>query len=345
MPRSIDIGEFISLSSSFKILDVRSPGEFFAGHIPGAFSLPLFSDEERAKVGTLYVQQGRKQAVEKGLDFFGVKMNALIEQVKNISANEEVLCHCWRGGMRSAAIAWLLEVYGFKVNLLNKGYKSFRNFCLNEFEQKKNVLILGGMTGSGKTKILHALKNQNEQMIDLENLAHHKGSSFGALGEPEPPTQEQFENDLAMQWHHQENSKTLWLEDESRSIGRKILPAGIWNQMREAQLILIDIPFEERVKYLVEDYGKFPVEKLIEATERIERRLGPQHAKKTVELLRERNLFEAFSILLHYYDKAYLHNIEQRMPASIHKISFEKMEVNAIAGQVMEFVKTLKVEV
>ena len=200
------VEQFIQMSEKYPVFDVRSPGEFAHAHIPGAYSLPLFSDEERKVVGTTYKQQSREAAIKTGLDFFGPRMKSVVEQVENIchqfpyketNTRKHVLVHCWRGGMRSAAIAWLLDLYGFKVTTLSGGYKQYRNFVLNLFSYPFAFRILGGYTGSGKTDVLKELKRLGEPVIDLEGIAHHKGSAFGAINEPPQPSQEMFENKLA----------------------------------------------------------------------------------------------------------------------------------------------------
>ena len=203
--QKIDIEEFLRLSATYPVLDVRSPGEYKHAHLPNAISFPLFSDEERKVVGTAYKQQSREQAIKYGLDYFGVKMRKMVEEAEGIianwqktigkdaSSNKTLLVHCWRGGMRSGAVAWLLDLYGFKVYTLVGGYKAFRKWSLSQFEKQYQFRILGGYTGSGKTNLLENLQKQGETTINLEGLAHHKGSAFGNIGMPAQPSQEQFE--------------------------------------------------------------------------------------------------------------------------------------------------------
>ncbi len=213
----IDVEAFVSLSKIHPIIDVRSEGEYQHAHMPGAYALPLFSNEERKIVGTAYKQQSREAAIKTGLDFFGKKMRAMVEEVekliderckmerKNTAYQSEnynsktILIHCWRGGMRSGAVAWLLDLYGFKVFSLSGGYKAFRNSVLKQFEKEYDFRILGGYTGSGKTYVLHELENKGEKIIDLEYLAGHKGSAFGNIGFKPQPSQEMFENLLAVE--------------------------------------------------------------------------------------------------------------------------------------------------
>src|SRR5687767_4199360 len=150
----LHIEQFLEFAKHHQVIDVRSPGEYKHAHIPGAYNLPLFTDEERAAVGTAYKQESREKAIKIGLDFFGPKMKKMVEEVESIVGSREsrsVLIYCWRGGMRSAAVAWLMDLYGFKVYTLTGGYKTFRNYTLASFSFPLSLSLLGGYTGSGKT--------------------------------------------------------------------------------------------------------------------------------------------------------------------------------------------------
>lgn len=322
---------FLQASQQALLLDVRSPSEYAHAHIPGALSLPLFTDEERKEVGTTYKQVSREQAIKIGLDYFGPKMRQMVETVEHLvrekakgkdGAGEpgrplKTLCiYCWRGGMRSAAVSWLMNLYGFKVYTLNGGYKAFRNHVLQTFERPFPFSIIGGFTGSGKTELLHAMESQGERVIDLEGLASHKGSAFGNIDMPRQCTQEMFENRLAVLLSaamDKEDNTPIWLEDESQRIGNINLPHALWNTMRRAPVYFLEIPFEERLHHLVEEYGCLNRAQMLHAVQRISKRLGGVEAKKVTAYLEEDNIPEAFRILLQYYDKRYwkaLHNRE-----------------------------------
>lgn len=331
MPIAIHIQEFLELSAQHPVLDVRSPGEYENGHIPGAYSLPLFTDEERAVVGTTYKQVSREAAVNKGLEIFGSKMKTLADNAKEIHKGNTFLVHCWRGGMRSGTIAWLLELYGFKVYLLRGGYKAFRRNVLESFANERKMYILGGRTGSGKTLILKELANRGEQVIDLEGLANHKGSSFGALGEKPQPTQEMFENDLFMSLHKTDSNRLVWIEDESNMIGTKVIPKVFFSKMRNSPVFFLDIPFEARLQYLTEEYGKFKSEDLKEAINRITKKLGGQHAKAALEAMDSGDLKTAFGICLAYYDKTYDYGRSKRVQESIINCTFQNINANEIS--------------
>ena len=270
------IDEFIELSKLHPVFDVRSEGEYLHAHIPGAHSLPLFNNEERKIVGTAYKQESKQKAIKIGLKYFGVKMVKMVEAVEQLTEDtntKTVLVHCWRGGMRSAGVAWLLDLYGFKVYTLVVVYKVYRNWVLKQFEQNYPLQIIGGYTGSGKTEVLHELGERGEQIIDLEGLAHHKGSAFGALGQPPQPTQEMFENLLATALLSNavllNKGQVIWLEDESQRIGEVNIPAVFFKQMRTKKVLFLDIPFDERLQYILQGYGNFSKEHLVNAVIRI----------------------------------------------------------------------------
>ena len=331
--QKIDIEQFLALAKEYPVLDVRSPGEYLHAHIPGAFSFPLFSDEERKTVGTTYKQESREQAIKIGLDYFGPKMGKMVEVVEEIIRNRQLaisneqqetdnkekqlpianclLIHCWRGGMRSAAIAWLLDLYGFKVYTLIGGYKKYRNNVLETFKIPFELKIVGGYTGSGKTILLKALKEKGENVVDLEGLANHKGSAFGNIGLPKQPGQEMFENLLAGELRKLQN-RNIWLEDESQRIGLINIPKDLWNQMRESPVYFLEIPFEERLKQIVEEYGVLDAEKMTDAIGRISQKLGNLNAKIAISLLNEGKKAESFDILLKYYDKHYFKSLHNR---------------------------------
>ncbi len=224
--------------------------------------------------------------------------------------------HCWRGGMRSAAVAWLLDLYGFKVYLLTGGYKTYRQWANEQFEKQYSFQVLGGYTGSGKTLVLHELKQRQQPVIDLEKLANHKGSAFGALGESAQPSQEMFENLLAKELHsisgNSLNDARIYLEDESQRIGLLNIPNALWQQMRKSPIQFFDVPFEDRLDYLTLAYGKFDKEKLVNAVIRIQKRLGGLETKNAIGFLLENNQRECFRILLKYYDKWYSKGLYNR---------------------------------
>ena len=331
----IDIEDFLAQSENHLVIDVRSPKEFAQAHIPNAISLPLFSDEERAAVGTLYKQQGRESAMMLGLKYYGTNMQRIISDLQHQTHDKRLFIHCWRGGMRSGVVAYMLDLFGYKVSTLNKGYKSFRTTVLESFSKPKKILILGGRTGSAKTEVIKSLREKNENVIDLEALAHHKGSAYGGIGESTAPSQEMFENELYMQFRNMDLAKPVWLEDESQRIGIMNLPNALWDQMRNAKVIYLEVPFEERLNYLVKTYGSLPLDALRSSTLRIQKRLGGLATKNTLQFLEEKNYESAFEILLKYYDKYYERATAQRNPENIETIKFDKIDPENIADKIL----------
>ncbi|MBL8002984.1 MAG: tRNA 2-selenouridine(34) synthase MnmH [Flavobacteriales bacterium] len=339
MLRSHSVQELIPALDRLPLIDVRSPGEFARGHIPGAHSLPLFTDEERTVVGTLYKQQGRDQAVLEGLRIVGPRMASIVEQARAIAPEGRIAVHCWRGGERSGSVAWLLDKAGFtEVLTLRGGYKAFRRHIQEAFTVPYDLRVLGGYTGTGKTETLGHLRELGEQVIDLEGLANHKGSSYGALGEAPQPTTEHFENLLWQALRQLDTTRPIWVEDESLMIGRVRIPDAFHHRIRACILHFAEMPIEERADRLVVDYGRFPKEQLAEATRRIEKRLGPQHCKAALEALEAGDLRTVALITLRYYDKAYLRGTEGRDPARVVKHPASARDLRGLAQRLKQHV-------
>lgn len=351
---SLSIQDFLNQAKQHPVLDVRSPGEYSHAHIPGAHTLPLFSDDERRVVGTAYKQEGRQPAIKLGLAYFGKKMVNMVDEVAGIIAQQEdretpstggiVLVHCWRGGMRSAGVAWLLDLYGFTVYTLKGGYKAYRNWVLEQFLKTYPLRVIGGYTGSGKTELLHALSARGESIIDLEALARHRGSAFGNMEKIQQPTQEMFENELAESLYACRAASPIWIEDESQRIGLVNLPGSFLSMMRGSELLLMEIPFEERLDHIVKGYGHFDPLELEAAIIRIKKRLGGLQMKQSVEMLQAGNVRECFRILLTYYDKSYRKALQswEEVGVSPRLIASERVDAEHNASLIMQHqIKTL----
>jgi len=272
----------------------------------------LFSDSERKQVGTAYKQVNREAAMYIGLEFAGKKLVELAKQgEKQAGKNKTLLLHCWRGGMRSSSMAWLFETMGIECLILEGGYKQYRKFVREEFERERELVVIGGRTGSGKTQILHRLAGDREQVIDLEGLARHKGSAFGAIGELPQPTTEQFENDLCSALLKLDRGKRTWIEDESRNVGRCVLPGELYARMKAGRILFLDIPRESRARHLVSLYADVDNLALEAAIEKISRKLGGDRARQAMEAIREKDYLTAAMITLQYYDKAYMFSLRK----------------------------------
>lgn len=341
MIKTITINEFFLLPVTIPLADVRTPAEFAHGHIPGAFNLPLFSNEERVVVGTTYKQVGREEAILLGFDLTGPKWSGFIKQALEVAPDKKIAVHCWRGGMRSGAMAWALDLYGFEVYLIQGGYKNFRRWALDQFQQPANVVVLGGRTGSGKTRILQELAMLGEQVIDLEDLAQHQGSSYGTMNKLIQPTQEQFENNLAFQLKDIDGTKRLWLEDESRNIGRLTIPTPVFNQMSQAMLVDIHVDLEQRVRALTLEYGLLDKEFLTTCTSRIHKRLGPVQTKQAIAAINEGNMEEFIRIVLVYYDKTYHKDLGKRNAENVFSMNITSAEIAENAKQILIFIKNI----
>lgn len=336
----LDVEDFVARSRIQPVIDVRTPAEFADGHVPDAINLPLFSDEERAIIGTVYAESGRQAAMLEALDVVGPTMRRLVESAMDAVDCEDVLMHCWRGGMRSESVSWLLSFFGYRVRRLRGGYKAFRRFVRDTFATTRPIRILGGLTGSGKTDVLHALRDRGEQIIDLEGLARHRGSVFGGLGRRQP-TQQQFENDLALQWDALDPGRPVWLEDESRRIGDLGIPNALFDQMQTAPTLVLDVPDAGRLDRLVDLYGAFDESDLHDALDYIRKRLGGLRTQQAHAAISTGHLRRACRIILTYYDDAYRHGLDQRHDDAVQVLSVDTSDADAIVDQVLDHASPL----
>jgi len=322
MTRIISVDFYFKNLNQIPIIDVRSPGEFVKGHIPNAYNIELFTDEERAVVGTAYKKESKERAIEIGYEYVQPKLKKFISRSFEIAPQKKVVIHCWRGGMRSNAFANYLFENGFEeVYLIEKGYKAFRNYVLQFFDQAFSLHVLGGFTGAGKTEILHSLKNKGQQVLDLEGLANHRGSAFGGIDLPPQPSTEQFENNLFSALNSLNLQLPIWVEDESKSIGKVSIPNAFYSKMMEMPVYFLEVPFQERTQHLVTTYANLSHDKLADAIGRITKRLGYDKAKLALDALEAKNYIKVVEMVLFYYDKYYLKGLEKRDPSTILKFA------------------------
>jgi tRNA 2-selenouridine synthase len=323
-----EIGKFLSESEKYPIVDVRTPAEFAQGHIPGAVNIPLFTNDERAIVGTIYKKKSKDLAVMEGLKIVGPKMYSYVEQAKEIAVSNTVLVHCWRGGMRSGSMAWLFNTAGLQAHTLVGGYKAYRAYIRQSFLRPQKINILGGMTGSNKTDILLEMQKMGQQFIDLEALAHHRGSSYGQIGLEPQPTNEQFENNLAKEWLALDQDKIVWFEDESKGMGRVRIVDELFNRIRKSDLYILRKSKDLRIKHLLNDYADLEKKELELALIRIKKRIGGNNLKIALEALQNNDFRTVVDISLNYYDKAYQYGIDLR--EDVRKIEIPSEEFDAI---------------
>lgn len=338
MVKQLPLSEFLEKAKTTVVVDVRTPLEFQQGHMPGALNIPIFTNEERVIVGTTYKQQGRQPAILLGFELTGPKWAEFIKEAERIAPDKKIMVHCWRGGMRSGALAWAFDLYGFEVSTLKGGYKTFRRSGIDSFSNTYPFTILSGSTGCAKTKTLQEMKALGEQVIDLEDLAQHQGSSFGSMGKMIQPSQEQFENLLGLELQRMDLSKPIWLEDESVTIGKRVIPKPIWEQMRKAPIIKMEVPKEERIDFLNEDYGTLDKVFLKESVLRIAKRLGPLETKLTLQAIDEGKMKDFINQVLVYYDKTYQKGLNNRAILNLQTIDLEKIDPKENAKAILKFI-------
>jgi tRNA 2-selenouridine synthase len=332
MPISID--EFIRLRHQQTVIDVRSEGEFQQGHIPGTVNIPLLNNAERVIVGTTYKQQGQQQAIKEGFRLVGPRLLNIITEAERVAQGKEVLVHCWRGGMRSNNFCQFTAMARIRSQALLGGYKAYRQMALQFFQLPLQLTILSGCTGSGKTEVLQALKAEGEQVLDLEQLANHKGSAFGALMMPPQSTTEQFQNNLFEEILKLDTTKRIWIEDESITIGKISLPLDFWKQMLISPLVQMDVSKDVRISRLVNEYGIADRNEFSLSIDKIAKRLGGQHLKAAKEKLATGDMSGTIDILLTYYDKYYLGSLDKKKERIKLKLEWD-------GSSVYEFVKQL----
>lgn len=326
-PEILPPDQFLLMALRLPVIDVRSPGEYKQGHIPGAFNIPLFDNEERARVGTTYVKIGKEPAIELGKSIAGEKTDYYLNAICKVAPDKQILLHCWRGGMRSAKIAAFFAEAGYQVFVLEGGYKAYRGFIRKQFSSGRPIFLIGGYTGSGKTGILKEIGKFGHQIIDLEALACHKGSNFGHLGQNVQPTTEQFENNLYLQWSETEPLKPLWLEHESMNIGTVTLPDTFHNAMLNGKLFFLELPKDYRIQRLVDEYACFEKPVLQAVLEHIGQFMGSFQAREVLLALQMDDFAKVADLTLAYYDKLYANSLVRRPVQKILQIPLKSGSV------------------
>jgi tRNA 2-selenouridine synthase len=339
MVKEITADELASHSKDATIVDVRSPNEYHQGHIPGAINLPLFSDGERELIGTIYHHHGRDEAFNKGLELAGSKLSAYIREIRNCAVNDKLLVYCWRGGMRSESLSRLFSVSGFNVGRLTGGYKAFRKYAKQFFDCRFRFIVIGGMTGTGKTGLLKQIGKSGRQVIDLEATANHKGSVFGHLGQSAQPTNEQFENELFFRLNKMDKELPVWIEDESRNIGSNMMPLNLFDNILCSPLILLELSIDKRIIRLVNEYAGYDTPELLKPLSKISKRLGSLNTGLAREAIINNEFGRAADIILHHYDKTYSFSVNKRNPETVFRLALENDDAAGNAALVLELAR------
>jgi tRNA 2-selenouridine synthase len=331
----LDVSEFLSLRKNLPVVDVRSEGEYATGHIPGAINIPILNNEERKSVGTDYKQKGQKQAIMTGFKLIGPRLPDILEEAERIADGKELLVHCWRGGMRSNYFCQFVSMARIQAKSLEGGYKIYRQRALDSFKLPLKLKIIGGSTGSGKSEILRALAKNGEQIIDLETLANHKGSVFGGMMMPKQPTTEQFQNDLFEAVMKLDANRTIWIEDESLSIGRIFLPRDFWETMEKSPVVEVELDRGKRIERLVNEYGPADRTEFLELMGKITKRLGGQHYNAAKQKLLEGDMHSTIDILLTYYDKAYQYGLDRKKSRIEDRFTWNGNDIDSLISQMI----------
>lgn len=339
---ALECKEFLDQSKGQLIVDVRAPIEFQKGHLVNAISIPLFDNSERAEIGTLFKQQGKDTAVTRGLEIVSPKMVSFVNEVKALAKDKKVFIYCFRGGMRSNSFAWLMNTSGLNACILKGGYKAYRNHVLNYFAIPKKIILLGGKTGSGKTDVLKELMKTDYSVVDIERLANHKGSAFGAINEEKQNPQQAFENNMYQAFFDTDQNNVFILEDESQTIGFNKIPHELWQQMKKSPIIKLNIPFELRVGKLVEDYTTVNTDALRACVTKISSQLGTLNTKLCMQNLDEGNLAEVARLSLQYYDRAYDFKYKNNKEQKIIELDSDSIDAKINAALVQRVIETLK---
>lgn len=288
MHRPIDIIEQLDTHAFDEVVDVRTASEYEEDHVPGAINLPVLNERERAEVGTLYKQQDPFTARKRGSALVARNIAAMVEgHFADRARSYRPLIYCWRGGQRSGSVALVLSQIGWRPAVIKGGYKRYRSHVLTtlvELAPRLPLVTLAGLTGTAKTRILGLLEQAGSQVLDLEGLAHHRGSLLGGDPERPQPSQKRFDGGIAQlinQLHERSPpSAAVWIESESSKIGNLFCPPALWQRMKGAPVVEISAPLSARAEFLIEHYRHF-----LEQPQRLRtqlRRLTERHGKARI---------------------------------------------------------------
>lgn len=322
-----------------EIIDVRSEGEFAHDRIPGAINLPVLNNEERAEVGTIYKQSPfTARKIGAALVYKNLSRH-LSEHFANKEKDYRPLVYCWRGGQRSNSMAWVLSQIGWRVTVLEGGYKTYRACVREQLQQLPlnfTYQILRGKTGSGKTYILRQMQQRGAQVLDLENLANHRGSVLGEEWDDQPlaqPSQKYFESLLLQQLRSFNANAPVWVESESNKIGKVYLPQALWLKMKQADCIEIQVAIAARVGFLLSQYPHLIAHPDILKVKlgSLKERYGKQKIVQWYQFIDRQQwtiLFE--DLLLSHYDPTYLHSMQRDYPKLKQVLSLSDLSATCV---------------
>jgi len=308
----------ISIEEAFKkenvfFVDVRSPDEFAKDAIPSAVNVPILDNEQRAQVGRIYQELGPKEARFLAIKLVSPLLPEKIKTIGDLSAGKTIVVYCWRGGMRSKAMCEFLNLAGFPTLRLAGGYKSYRRYINNYFNDPPNFnfIVLYGLTGVGKTEILEQLSIKGIPALNLEALAKHRGSVFGGIGLPNQPSQKKFETELYSVLNQHQASQYIFVEGESRKIGKLFIPEKIYAAILKGKKILLLDSIHNRVNRIIKEYmveSKHSIQEFETAIVSLQKRIGNSKTQELLEFLHTENYAELVKeLLISYYDKLYRH--------------------------------------
>ncbi len=315
-----------------EFVDTRSPAEYCHDHIPGAASIPILDDEERAVVGTLY-KKDRESALARAMEFYGRRLEGIRESLRK-AYRSRLVVYCWRGGLRSKTITELALGMDLRAVQLDGGYKQYRKYvreALAGYSFSQKFVVLHGLTGVGKTELLSGLSCA----VDLEGLAQHRSSVFGSVG-LQPRSQKMFESLLLQRLHDVAGCSCIAIEGESKKIGSIFVPDAVCRAMAQGIHVLVTLDIGRRVERTVSSYLSNPlhIRQTMECLPRIEKQIGKKRATELCSMLRENRLDEfAFALLTEYYDPLYMHSIGRLK----YSLTIENSDVRLAQKKLLKF--------
>lgn len=344
MVKDITINEVLHMDGAL-LVDVRSESEYSEATIPGAVNIPVFNNEERAAVGTVYHRDGPDAARRHGLDLAAPKLPEKIDALEIYAPGKKIAVFCWRGGERSRFMASVFGAMGYSVYRVVGGYKAYRRYVndyLNREELTQRAVVLHGLTGVGKTDVLIRLGEKGLPVLDLEGLARHRGSVYGKIGMPPSPSQKAYESDIVQFLSSMSAGGIFIIECESRRIGKLMVPLPLINSIKKGIRVLLYAPLERRVKRICETYTVGPggnIKELQEATSLLIKRVGRAKVDKLNGLLAQGYFDPVFSYLLkYYYDPLYKY---PDGPSGDYELSVDTSDIEKASDIILDFVNNL----